>query len=792
MPSKGVLTRLLCAGDGGGDALTGAMSFAEVRRALCDAFTAAFPGSRGDIVDVYADHCIISDGTGALFEVPYTIDDNGRVATGDMTKVRKRVDYVAIQSASHLTAAADETVSPDYGYRWRVQIVDAGPDRQNIANYGLDVLKAATPAYEGARVFALSQGQHDNPANPYGKSVRDLVGWLSDVAPNATGLEGTFNILRSASWLRDMITDAWQRGKKDIVGLSHDVMAKTTASRSGGPRQVEKIVRVDSVDVVYDPIAGGKLLRMAAAFTAGQKEAEMLEKLLAALKAQRPDLYATIEAKVNDKTVTEDEVAALLASAIVPAQTAPDVAALVSAAVKKAMDDAGTAAGQDALKEAKLLSAGLTLKDELRESGLPEISQAKLRKQFEGRIFEVEALRAAITEEKEYLDRLAGSGIVTGSGQVRVGNEEPEKLQAAFDKLLGVTVDDKFKDVPALSSIRAAYTRVTGDETVSGSIKRDALKLGEGLMEMMRLPAAYASTSFSFLLGTSMYRRLVQDYRALDFNEDILISFVRGATDFKTLESIRVGYFGDLPDITPETVDYPELDVTTDEEVTFAINQKGGIVTITRKVIKNDDLRFITRVPQRIARAARRTKAKRCWNKIINNATYKADSLALFHATHGNLGSTALTADATGIAALTARLNAMYSQKEKDSDEILALEALHLWVPRALLEVAKVLNSAWPGAATPNPHAGRFGVNHERIVVNKLTTDTNDWGLVADKADVELMEIAYMDGQQEPELFVADNPLVGQMFVADKIQYKVRHEYEVEIDDYRGFDKSVI
>jgi len=97
----------------------------------------------------------------------------------------------------------------------------------------------------------------------------------------------------------------------------------------------------------------------------------------------------------------------------------------------------------------------------------------------------------------------------------------------------------------------------------------------------------------------------------------------------------------------------------------------------------------------------------------------------------------------------------------------------------------------WPGAATPNPHAGRFGANHERIVVNKLTTDPNDWGLVANKADTELLEIANLNGREEPELFVADNPLVGQMFLADQLQYKVRHEYEVEIDDYRGLDKSV-
>jgi hypothetical protein len=64
--------------------------------------------------------------------------------------------------------------------------------------------------------------------------------------------------------------------------------------------------------------------------------------------------------------------------------------------------------------------------------------------------------------------------------------------------------------------------------------------------------------------------------------------------------------------------------------------------------------------------------------------------------------------------------------------------------------------------------------------------------LIADGAEVELLEAAHLNGRKEPEFFVADNPAAGQMFVADKIQYKSRHEYEFEIADYRGFYKAVV
>jgi hypothetical protein len=257
------------------------------------------------------------------------------------------------------------------------------------------------------------------------------------------------------------------------------------------------------------------------------------------------------------------------------------------------------------------------------------------------------------------------------------------------------------------------------------------------------------------------------------------------------MEIIQVGYFGDLPTITPQTVDYPELTMPTDVEATYAVIQKGGILTITRAVMLADDLRSIAQLVSKVGRAARRTHAKRAWNMVINNATFDGDAKDLFHTDHGNLGATALTLDATGIATLTARLGAMWAQAEQDSAEKMGLIPKYLWCDRTHLEIAQGLNAPWPGATTPNPHAGRFGQNHENIICNPLFTDTNDWGLIADANDVELLEAAYINGRREPEFFLADNPTVGQMFVADKIQYKVRHEYEMEIADYRGLDKSV-
>jgi len=376
--------------------------------------------------------------------------------------------------------------------------------------------------------------------------------------------------------------------------------------------------------------------------------------------------------------------------------------------------------------------------------------------------------------------------------RIEFGRTEAEVVQASMDKTFGLPVDDKFKDVSAFRGLRAAYCGITGDYELRGHPSRDGIRLGEAITEMLRLPAAYSSSSFSYVLGNSLGRRLIREYRAIDYKEDALISYIRNAKDFRDMEIIGVGYFGDAPDVDPESGDYEEITMPTDIEASYAINQKGWIMTVTRKVILNDDLQSVVQLVSKMGRAHRRTHAKRAWAKIIDNATFGGDLTNLFHEDHSNLGATTLTNDADGIATLTAALKALYSQTEQDSGEGLALEPKYLWVPRDLLEVAHGLNSAWPLTAGGNPHAGRFGRNHENIICNPLFTDPSDWGLIADPRDVELLEAAYLNDQREPEFFLASDPLVGQLFVADKLQYKSRHEFEFEICDCRGFWKAVV
>lgn len=755
------------------------LSFDQIK----DMIRAAIKGQLGNdyvyIVELYADSVVYeveTAGTEQYFKRSYAIVD-GAVQLGDAAQVQKRVDYIPLQAAARLLAAVGSPEDADYGFVWRTQVVEYGPGKDGRINWPKEPLVAALHLYDGAKVFVLNESQHHAAPKPFGKSVREIVGWLKNPVDTGTGIEADLYILKSARWLRDALVDSHERGCPNLFGLSHDVSAKAKTVMVAGRKMKEPVtITAVEVDVVHTPTNNGKFIRMAAAAAAESEDDVNREQLLAALKKARPNLDTD---NMTDEALLQALTAAVIENAGGDAANEKLTAAVVEG-LKKIMTPGEPPAE---LLELRQMRAAMLLDRELTASKLPEIAAAKLRRRFEGQEFTVETLQAAIKEEKEMIDHLTGSGAVRGTGEARVVRDSAEKLQAACDKLFGVAVDGTLADIAPFRSLRAAYVEITGDTEVRGYLAPEQVE---------RMHAAFGSATFSYVLGNTLYRRLVMDYKEIgDYGVSLLVGGnIRNARDFRTLESVRIGYYGDLPDVNPEVADYADLGVLSDEEVSYALNQKGGIITINRKMIINDDMRAVQKIISRLPRAARRTLAKRCWNKLVGNATYKGDNKAMFHEDHGNLGTAALSTTA-----LAAAKRAFSKQVEPGSNERLDLRPRTLVLPSELWATGKKINRTQGEPGSPNfgnAFYQYFGANDENIFECPFMTDATDWMLLGDPNECEILELAFLNGQQEPEMFVADNPGVGQMFLADQIQYKIRHEYETEIVDFRNAYKAVV
>ena len=71
-------------------------------------------------------------------------------------------------------------------------------------------------------------------------------------------------------------------------------------------------------------------------------------------------------------------------------------------------------------------------------------------------------------------------------------------------------------------------------------------------------------------------------------------------------------------------------------------------------------------------------------------------------------------------------------------------------------------------------------------------TDVNNWYVTADKAQVPLIELSFLDGRRDPEVFVMDNPSQGSMFTNDKMTLKMRHIFGGAVADARGFQGNIV
>jgi len=632
------------------------------------------------------------------------------------------------------------------------------------------------------------------------------VGWVE-----GQGVVATIHILPEQKWLADTLRQGIDAGNPDVLGLSIDAMVKGFEVNLDGYNvlYVSEIGNVSSVDVVTHPAAGGKFLRAVAAKNINMEVIMNREALLKMIAEARPDLLTG----KNQADLKDEEVIALAQMAMKPTEDKPGAvgAGMTSEQVQELIDK-GVA---DSRKEIEARAAcARTLDAALAESELPILGIKRVRQDFEGKIFEQKELDTAIKFEKDYMASMAKNIIPDTGDQTRnVGLGSIQKIQIACDRAFGLDKKDfekaarmsRLDGKPFFGDIRAGmakdfddaspggitmgelYVLLTGDTEVRGVFNR------AGLSGDIRAAQDITSSTFSYVLGNTMSRRLVKDYKEANFHEDLLISIKKSVKDFRQQEALLIGGFGDLDTVDPESGDYVEISAVTDEESTYSVGQKGNILTITRKTIINDDLSVIMRLVSRLGRAARRTLAQYVWNFFLNNSNC-SDGTAWFTSGHGNLGAAAMS-----FANVLVAFKALAKMTEKDSGKRIGLLDDPSMKPTLIYPVdvmetgEQIVNDEHYYTAndlttkTRNPMKGK--INGAQV---SMLTDTNDWGLLMPAQAMDMVEMGFLNGREEPEMFVADTPQSEQVFVADKVRYKIRHEYAGTVVDYRTGYKAIV
>jgi hypothetical protein len=787
--------------------INGDPTFSELRDLVSGALAARFQTATGvsycyaHIADMTADQVVYSIGGDDLYQCDYSVDGSRSVSLGEPIQVVRTYAPAGDSTVgeeppeqapmAEADTDAEHVVESDErdrlvgrvieargknaqgGRIYRVRVIRYG-ESKNRRNYSEAVLRAAAHLYEGSKAY----DHHRSAEELHSSTIRGLSGVFHNAAAESDGIYADLHLFPSAGHVAEALDASLavqDKGLEPLVGVSHDVQAHFRTVNSGGRllKEAVAITRVHSADIVAEPAAGGRATR--------------------ALAAIDPTDTATHD-EATEESMTPDELANLL-RALTPEQLADAGLKVTTEATETETETVSEAT--EATPEEKPTGepktsflANLMIRTKVQGAGLPDTVIEGITAALPDRIVESD-VDTQIAGFKAVLATAERAGLTPQVAAVQVTGDERDKKTKALDAFFAGNFSEGYY------SFRQAFVDFTGrqprsfDEDFNRVILRESFGADGFDSRAERSSESLVSSTWNLVLGDSITRRMVSSYGYPNLQTwRQIVSSVVPINDFRTQRIDRVGGYGTLP-IVNEGQPYQPLTSPTNEEVTYSLSKRGGTEDLTLEMIANDDVRAISNIPTKLGRAAAQTLFRFVWDFLRTNPTVY-DSVALFHASHNNTASAALSGSALSTVRASMRAQTAYG----DSVEVLGFTPRTLVVPSQLEEIAFELSNsavALPSAAPvgaasniPNLHAGTNYVVVDYFGAGSAT----GWYVIADPNQCPTMEVGFYQGRETPDLFTQSDPNTGTMFNADKFTYKIRHIYSGAILDWRAFQRG--
>ena len=221
----------------------------------------------------------------------------------------------------------------------------------------------------------------------------------------------------------------------------------------------------------------------------------------------------------------------------------------------------------------------------------------------------------------------------------------------------------------------------------------------------------------------------------------------------------------------------------------FSAKRYARALRITREAMVNDDLRAFEIASRGFAQAALRLEADLAYAQLTSNPTM-ADSVALFHANHGNLltgGTTAFDAS-NALAALGAARAAMRKQKDPANNGYLDVRPAFLLLPVAKETLAESIITSLSRIDGSNAGVNNPGWIRNLTIVCDPRLDASSsayWYLAANHQQVDTVEIAHLEGTNRGFTTVEE-----VNFATDDLDVKATWEGGCAVIDWAGLLRS--
>jgi hypothetical protein len=287
---------------------------------------------------------------------------------------------------------------------------------------------------------------------------------------------------------------------------------------------------------------------------------------------------------------------------------------------------------------------------------------------------------------------------------------------------------------------------------------------------------AFHSTSDFPLLMASIQRVTLKAAYAEEVQTWRPLAEQRNLPDFRDMKEIEVG--GQmLPEEIKEGGEY-KTGTIQEQQGSWNLSEYGKKLVIGRRLIINDNLGYITRAVQILARGVATFEANQMWGLITGNAKCMSDGVVLFHASHNNTGTGAIS-----VTSISEARQKMRNQKDFTGKNPLYVVPQYILLPTTLETTFDQFNAAIQPTQTSNVNV--FSGYLQKIVEPRLdASSTSQFYIVGNYPGVDKLVYGYLEGEAGPtiESEIKRDP--------DGIVTYLRHDFGCMVSQHQGFYRS--
>lgn len=351
-------------------------------------------------------------------------------------------------------------------------------------------------------------------------------------------------------------------------------------------------------------------------------------------------------------------------------------------------------------------------------------------------------------------------------------------------QVLEASNDDSLRGI-TLGQVFGEFANYHGGHVRPGRLSREDLRhVAQVNNRVVEAAGGFSTVSLPGILSNAANKILLDAYNSVESPVDRITGALT-TNDYKEFKAYRLTGKGELEPIGGDG----ELKSITlqEEDQANQVDQKGGILTLTEKMMANDDLGAFNAIAAILGRmAADKLLLEVVRAKLANTGSF-------YHADNGNLLTGA--GSVLGLSGLNDATAAFWELKDSNGVPIL-MSPTQLIVPAKLkgladqIRISNQLNEttttdkAKPSA---NPYVGMFDVIPVPYLgtkfdarTKKTGSDTKWWLEAKPAPGAAPINVAYLNGQKQPRIEQGDAP-----FNVVGTQFRVLFSFGVALGDKR-------